>query len=102
MNGKFIFYKINNSLTNQNVYLIVISSLDELKKKTHMQNQWEKNAKSTKIKAFTLAVLIHAVFFTALVAFSSSGTEGGVMDWVKNKMQKEQTEEVASIDKPRS
>ncbi len=67
-----------------------------------MQNKWEKEARSTKMKAFTIAVLIHTVFFTALVAYSASGSEGGVFGWIKQKMNQDQTEQVVVSDEPRS
>jgi hypothetical protein len=67
-----------------------------------MQNQWEKNMRNNKVKALTIAVLAHAVFFIALFAYSSSSSEGGIMDWVKTKISKDNTEEVVALDQPRS
>jgi hypothetical protein len=67
-----------------------------------MQNQWEKNTRNNKIKALTIAVLAHAIFFVALFAYSNSSADEGVIDWVKNKMSKENTEEMATVDQPRS
>ena len=67
-----------------------------------MQNNWEKEARSTKMKALTIALLVHAVFFAALIAYSGTGSEGGVFDWVKQKVKKDQTEQVVSSDEPRS
>lgn len=67
-----------------------------------MQNKWEKNARATRVKAFAVALLIHAVFFAALAAYSASGSEsGGLLDLVNSK-SKQQTEEAILADGPRS
>ena len=60
-----------------------------------MSNQWSKRERTNKMKTIVIAVLLHAVFFAGLLAYSGSDSDSGLLNWVKTKFQKEQVEEVA-------